>query len=66
MDMDLEYYSSYFEVDLTQIKKNIEIVKKRIGEGHKIMPVLKGNCYGSGTVEVATAIEKDCHEYRHP
>ena len=57
---DLEYYSSYMEIDLTQIKKNIELVKKRIGEGHKIMPVLKGNCYGSGTVEVATAIEKPC------
>ena len=61
MERDLEYFSSYFEVDLTQIKKNIELVRKRIGEGHEIMPVLKGNCYGSGTVEVATAIEKDCH-----
>ena len=61
MERDLEYFNSYFEVDLTQIKKNIELVRKRIGEGHEIMPVLKGNCYGSGTVEVATAIEKDCH-----
>ena len=61
MERDLEYFSSYFEVDLTQIKKNIELVRKRIGEGHEIMPVLKGNCYGSGTVEVATAIEKDCN-----
>ena len=34
---DLEYYSSYMEIDLTQIKKNIEPGKKRIGEGHKIM-----------------------------
>ena len=61
MERDLEYFSSYFEVNLTQIKKNIELIRKRIGEGDEIMPILKGNCYGSGTVEVATAIEKDCN-----
>lgn len=59
--MELEFYNSYFEVNLQQIRDNIAIIRQRIGEGHNVMPVIKGNCYGSGTVEVATAIEQDCN-----
>lgn len=58
--MDLEYYNSYFEVSLTTIKENVEKVRKYIGEGHEIMPVIKGNCYGSGTVEVAKLVANEC------
>lgn len=51
--MNLEHYNSYLEVDLGKIRRNVERIHRHIGPGRGMIPVVKGNAYGLGTVEVA-------------
>lgn len=46
-------FSSWVEIDLDQIQKNILEIKEKIPEGCKITAVLKANAYGHGAVKVA-------------
>ncbi|MBO7393788.1 MAG: alanine racemase, partial [Abditibacteriota bacterium] len=39
-------------VDLSAVKSNIEAIKKLVG-GRAVMPAVKANGYGHGSVEVA-------------
>lgn len=58
--MDLSYYNSYAEVDLGAVRENYRKVKQHIGSAQDIIPVIKGNAYGMGTVEIATTVIRDC------
>ena len=57
---ELEHYNSYLEVDLGAIARNVERVRRHIGPKHGIIPVVKGNAYGLGTVEVARLLAERC------
>jgi len=46
----------YLEVNLTQLKKNIEAIRAHVGSV-KIMPMIKANAYGHGVDGVAPFIE---------
>jgi alanine racemase len=47
---------TYLEVNLTQLKKNIEAIRARVAPA-KIMPMVKANAYGHGVDGVAPFIE---------
>lgn len=59
-NMDLEHYNSYVKVDLGAIQRNVERIKAHIGPGHGMIPVVKGNAYGLGTVAVARTLAERC------
>ncbi len=54
--MDIGMYNSYAEIDLSAMKRNYEKIVKTVGEGVGMIPVLKANAYGHGTVEMARAM----------
>ncbi len=56
--MDLEYYSSYLEVDLGILRSNAEKIMSAI-KPRKFIPVVKGNSHGNGTVPVAAMLIED-------
>lgn len=58
--MELEHYNSYLKVDLGAIARNVERVKRHIGPGCGMIPVVKGNAYGLGTVAVARTLAERC------
>ena len=45
--------NAYLQVDLQTLKNNIEQIRREIGPGTKLIPVLKGNAYGLGAVRLA-------------
>jgi alanine racemase len=47
---------TYLEVNLTQLRKNIEAIRAHVAPA-KIMPMVKANAYGHGVDGVATFIE---------
>ena len=51
-------YSSRIEIDLDKIGRNIE--KIRAHTGLDIIPVIKSNAYGSGTVGIANYVVRHC------
>ncbi len=52
-------YRSWASVNLEQIVRNYKIYSSVIGNGGKIIPVVKANAYGHGDTEVAKVLE-DC------
>ena len=57
--MDLQYYNSYLEVDLGILKENTRKIKDALEPGRTVIPVIKGNAHGMGTVPVATMMIED-------
>ena len=51
--MDIGFYNSYLEVDLSVIRNSIEKVKQHIEPHLGLIPVVKGNAYGMGLVEIS-------------
>ena len=51
--MENNIYNSYMEVDLKKLKANFERVRAHIGPNINIIPILKGNAYGLGGIELA-------------
>ena len=50
--------SAWIEVNLDAISHNVREVKRFVGEGRKVMAVVKANAYGHGLIEVAsTSVE---------
>lgn len=47
-------------IDLAKIQRNINKITTCVGQGCEIMPVIKGNAYGHGMVEVAKYITREC------
>ncbi len=58
--MDIGYYNSYLEIDLEIIRQSISKVKQHIGKNVDIIPVVKGNAYGMGLVEMSRFLLKYC------
>ena len=56
----MDLHNSYVEVDLGEISRNIGKIRRRIGPDIGIIAVLKGNAYGSGTVEVGKYLADNC------
>lgn len=46
---------TYCEIDLSAIAHNVRQIRRIVGEGVRIMAVVKANAYGHGAVEVARA-----------
>ncbi len=57
--MDLEYYNSYLKVDLGILKENTQKIKQALEPGRTVIPVIKGNAHGMGTVPVAATLIED-------
>ena len=57
----MDLFNSYLEVDLGEIKRNIEKIREKIGPKVDIITVLKGNAYGMGIVEVGKYIVDNCN-----
>src|SRR5512144_201144 len=47
---------TYLEVNLTQLRKNIEAIRAQVAPA-KIMPMVKANAYGHGVDDIAPFIE---------
>lgn len=46
------------DINLTQLKKNVNIIKGKLESGIKFMAVVKGDAYGHGLVPIAQELEK--------
>jgi alanine racemase len=49
---------TWVEIDLSLLRHNIVALRKFIGEGSDIMPVLKSNAYGHGAIAIARATQQ--------
>ena len=58
----MSYLGPKVHIDLHQLKKNYQIVKKEVGE-IPIMATVKANAYGHGAVQVSKALEKEGVRY---
>lgn len=54
---------SLIEVDLEAVRFNVKSIKERLGDGVKLLAVVKANAYGLGAVEVSKAVSKAGAEY---
>ena len=54
----MSYLGPKVHIDLHQLKKNYQIVKKEVGD-IPIMATVKANAYGHGAIEVSKALEKE-------
>ncbi|MFQ5868953.1 MAG: alanine racemase [Candidatus Zixiibacteriota bacterium] len=49
---------SFIEVDLDAIRFNVKSIKQRLGDGVKLLAVVKANAYGLGAVEVSRTVSE--------
>src|SRR5512145_543900 len=54
--MTISFRPTFLEVNLSQLKKNIEAIRARVAPA-KVMPMVKANAYGHGVDGVAPFIE---------
>ena len=52
------YYNSYFKVNMKKVIENFSKVRQYIGPDVEVIPVVKGNCYGYGSVPMAKLYEE--------
>ncbi len=57
------YRNTYAKIDLSAIKHNLDIIKVNLGGKKKIIPVLKANAYGHGSVEIAQFLENQGYDF---
>lgn len=53
----MKYYRVEADIDLSAIRKNIEIMRGYLPKGKKLLAVIKANAYGHGAVTVANALD---------
>ena len=53
------YLRTWCEVDLKAIRQNMINIRKKTGEGAKIMAVIKADGYGHGAVEIGKYIYRE-------
>ncbi len=58
-DNELGCYSSYMEVDLGIVRQNAQTIMKALAPHRKLMPVIKGNTWGTGTIPLARVMVED-------
>lgn len=51
--------NSTVTVDLSKLKQNLEILKRHVDRGTRVMAVVKADAYGHGAVPVAEALEPE-------
>ncbi len=56
--MNRMYRNTYAEIDLNAIKENLHAIQINLGSKKRIIPVLKANAYGHGSVKVAEYLEE--------
>lgn len=56
----MDIYNSYLEVDLGEIKRNVEKIREKIGPDTGIIAVLKGNAYGMELVKIGEYLTENC------
>lgn len=56
----MPYFRSAVEVDLDIIRENFSNIRKKVGEGTKVLAVIKADAYGHGAVETARELENEC------
>lgn len=55
-----EIGNSFVEIDLDKIVDNMERIRRHVGQGVAIMPVLKANACGHGLLEMARLLVTEC------
>lgn len=50
--------NSYLQIDLQALRDNVETLRKELGPGVKLIPVIKGDAYGLGAVRLAQALNE--------
>ena len=50
---------AWVEVSLDAISHNVRVIRQRIGEGRRVLAVIKANAYGHGAVPVGRRLESD-------
>lgn len=55
--LNLKASTTYFKINLLQLKKNFSIYKNLLKKNTQIMVMLKADSYGSGTWEIAKTLE---------
>lgn len=48
---------AWVEIDLRLMEENLQIIKNHIGEGKKIIPVVKADAYGHGIIPVSRKLQ---------
>ena len=56
MERDSPTVTTRLEIDLDALQENIREIRRRVGEGKRIIAAVKANAYGHGVVEVARAL----------
>ncbi len=56
MERDSPTVTTRLEVDLDALQENLREIRRRVGEGKKIIAAIKADAYGHGVVEVARAL----------
>lgn len=52
-------HQTFAEIDISALRSNLQILKKAVGQGRKVILVVKSDAYGHGAVAVATTAQKD-------
>ena len=55
--IDISKLRAFAEINLTNFKHNIEVIKNMLDDNCEIVGVVKANAYGHGAVEVASYFE---------
>ena len=58
MQADPSNYLNWIEISRSALAHNLEVVKEVVGDCCLIAPVVKGNAYGHGIVQAATALNE--------
>lgn len=56
----MEYRRIYAKIDLDALEHNFNLIRSKIPECVGIMPIVKGDAYGHGAVEVSRFLEDKC------
>jgi alanine racemase len=59
MEIEIQNRPTWAEIDLDKLASNFRSVKKFIGEGIKLMGVVKADAYGHGAVKCSQRLEKE-------
>jgi len=58
-ELETELKNSWLEINLTDLKNNVNHIKKKLSENTKFLAVIKADAYGHGCIEVAKKLQND-------
>ncbi len=59
----MEYRRIYAKIDLDALEHNFSLIKSKLPDGTRLMPIIKADAYGHGAVEVAKFLEGRCSAF---